>query len=490
MFRFSLFVVLASMACSSDESFELSVELKTDVVPRGEFDRAELRVDGSLRATRVVGEGGFGSGLLEGDRLADLDEAAGQRRVRVTLLQGPATVLEREVLVDLDRDLSVRIVMTRSCQDVVCPDGSRLSCLGGECVDPECVTGTEPSCPDPDCIGPSDCASGASCALPRCESGICLLEGDSAQCEAAQFCDPERGCMALPGEDLDAGMEDAGMDATLDATMDVEPDVEPDVTPPECSVPEDCEPMGECARPSCSGGMCNYTFDDTLCSGTDVCRDGICGPRFDCTPLAGDRDGDGLPDFRDPWPDECNETLLFDDFEDGIDPRLMFRNGSTQEGNEISLPDNGRLHSDAFSDERDVFVEAFFETGDILDTEIWSWGLRMHQIPGAAWVCHIFVNPAAGDTEPRLRHGSRHGEEPYAPAVFPYTDVDLSPGQRYHLQAWVADGTYHCRIVDAIEVRGHTTSVPGAAVPETGGGMQAFTDNVTASVLELRVLRH
>lgn len=499
LFRFlPLGALLLLCSCSTDEVFEMNVELKTDLVSGEEFDVARVFVDGEARVTRQV-QSGFGAAVIDGERVADLREEAGARRIRVELSFDGVSVLSREVLVDLDRDLPVTVVMTRDCLGIVCPDGS-LSCLAGECVEEECVTGEEPSCPEAECENASDCPGGAACAVPSCAFGVCFLAGDSDRCEAANYCAPDEGCRTSSRiVESDAGMMDAGMDSGVDASMeaaadvsqDVAADVAPDVAPPECETGADCLDANECETATCPDGMCIYTADDSLCAGTDVCRAPGCAPLFDCEPRAGDRDGDGVADYRDPWPDDCNSNLLYDNFLAAPDSRFALLAGAMAEAGAVALPSGARLYTNAFPSELEVFVETEIEMGEILTPTQFSVGMFLHDGPAGHWTCHLYAHPATGDARPRLRHGSTHGGEPYAPAQFPYTAADLSVGQRYFLQGWVGDdGFYHCRLADEGSVLEETLSVPGASLPAEGGAVRVVVNSANARVLEFRALRH
>lgn len=227
------------LSCSSG-TVELSVDLRTDLVPGAEFDIAEVQlsrvdfegVDGPMRAPMIA----KGAPISEGVRIADF---AGLSRgtwfLTVTLrTRDGAEVVSRPVQLDLRGDFAVTVLITRSCRGVMCPlaadDPSLTACLGGQCVDPRCSFETPEFCPADQCTLAADCAAPASCAMSACNQGVCLAEETPGVCGGGEFCEPETGCRALPGEPVDAGPADGGMsDAGLDAA-DADADAGPTCT--------------------------------------------------------------------------------------------------------------------------------------------------------------------------------------------------------------------------------------------------------------------
>lgn len=195
--------LLTALGCDDDGALELSVDLRTDFVAGAEFSGLRLE---------LVGEGVTETDVAEpvsyvaGRRFFDLDGlAANERRTIALSLLSPTSevVARREVIVDQSGDLAVTVVMTRDCASVSCPNepgDSATSCLGGRCVDPRCVEGDEEVCLDPLCESDAECMPMNACAAPVCNLGICLYEGLDA-CEEGTYCDPSRGCVAIPGMD-------------------------------------------------------------------------------------------------------------------------------------------------------------------------------------------------------------------------------------------------------------------------------------------------
>ncbi len=241
-----LALAILSGACASE--LELSVDVKTDLVPGVEFDRVRVFLNGAMvaEADASLGESDFGESSLTGERVADLSGLEkGEYELRVVLdVPASGATQERTVLVDLDESLAVVVVLTRDCRNVACPgDGSpsAISCLGGSCVDPTCVTGNEPSCPEPECTENAQCGTSVECAIGICAANVCLEAPSDDRCESGEYCSPEEGCLPVPVRFEDAGTEDAAMEdaAMEDAGRDVGPDASPDVGP-DASVEVDC----------------------------------------------------------------------------------------------------------------------------------------------------------------------------------------------------------------------------------------------------------
>ncbi len=257
----SLFVLWG--CADGDRTFEVSIDLKTDLLPGPEFDSAHIYLGRSLLGVVTFDRGEFGVGdsVRDGVRLIDVDDISADRHsLSVELHDVNGVVASREVSVLVDRDLALIVVITRDCREAMCPgDGSPrdVSCLGGRCVPPECVTGFEESCPPAECRMDTDCPLAAPCAVPRCDSAVCFLIPNHSLCDFGEYCDPNDGCLPEGEMEADAGMDasmDAGVDAMVDAAEDVAPDITEDVGPdPLCGL--DCNP-GPCAagKYDCSGG--------------------------------------------------------------------------------------------------------------------------------------------------------------------------------------------------------------------------------------------
>ncbi|MBX3270695.1 MAG: PD40 domain-containing protein [Sandaracinaceae bacterium] len=189
--------LLFAAACAPDEHL-LVVELRSDLVPGVEIDRVRVLVDGAARAELALGRD---DALASGVRVAETTLPAGAHDVLAVLERNGSAVLERAVRVEVVRATSVTVLATRDCRGVRCPadDATASACLGGACVRPECTPETPEACPAPACRADADCAPAGACAVGRCAGGACLAVGEDV-CGPALYCDPDRGCAALPDE--------------------------------------------------------------------------------------------------------------------------------------------------------------------------------------------------------------------------------------------------------------------------------------------------
>ncbi len=92
----------------------------------------------------------------------------------------------------------VTIVLTRSCEGVMCPNDNPAfdSCLGGRCVDPRCTPETPEFCPPGQCVSAAECGvPDAECVESRCGDGVCLAVPNNALCAEGQVCHGLRGCI-------------------------------------------------------------------------------------------------------------------------------------------------------------------------------------------------------------------------------------------------------------------------------------------------------
>jgi hypothetical protein len=189
---------------------DLVVELRTDMTPGVDFTAIQTDVLGTARSISVpafVGDA-YASDFVV---VADFEDVPmGQTRLRVSLLTDDgSTVVDRTVSVLVEGSTGVQVLITRRCQDVMCPDDE--TCVRGECVPQECVTGTEDVCPDAECMADGDCpASAVSCATPRCLSGSCVDEANDDMCAGGEFCSLTSGCMPVPVMVADGGMDGGG----------------------------------------------------------------------------------------------------------------------------------------------------------------------------------------------------------------------------------------------------------------------------------------
>jgi hypothetical protein len=195
----------------SEESVELFVDVRTDLLPAIEFhavrtevfDRFPQTEDEALDARRRVVTAERGDPFIDGVRAAELGQLEkGVYHVRVRLLdRAGVPILQRIATVTLRTTSVVTITLSRDCRDVVCPaeDPVATECSGGICVDPRCTEETPELCPPPACESAADCpAPMASCVDPRCEAGVCLELSQDTRCMPGSFCDPDLGCFPGP----------------------------------------------------------------------------------------------------------------------------------------------------------------------------------------------------------------------------------------------------------------------------------------------------
>lgn len=184
---------LLLLGCS--EPSTLLVDVRTDLVPGAEFDRAQVQLLDA--AGDVVREAEStveaGDDFVAGRRVGELDQVSGARATfRVSLWLGDREIIARPVRVDLTGGaVAHTVVFTRDCLGVVCEDAARAACLSGECVPDVCTE--EAPCLEPECGANEDCAASVACAAGRCEAGVCF-EVTARACPAGGTCDLERGC--------------------------------------------------------------------------------------------------------------------------------------------------------------------------------------------------------------------------------------------------------------------------------------------------------
>ncbi len=204
------------------------VEVRTDLVPGFEVVAARTSLHRGADTGPPLEM--HGAGLTEGDdalagvRVAELSGLPpGTYTLTVELLRPAGTVAaRRRVAVDLRRDRSVTVLLTRDCGAVACPgsgdDPAATECLGGRCVRPSCTSEQPEGCGEPECTTDGACPAGAPCASAACVEGICVLRARPGECAASEWCHPDDGCTPRPGEDggapdagpFDAGAPDAG----------------------------------------------------------------------------------------------------------------------------------------------------------------------------------------------------------------------------------------------------------------------------------------
>jgi len=237
---FTLAVFLA--ACSSDPSYELSVDLRTDYVQGEDFDTIVLSIDTSPiaegaeeSAETTVTEGALvAADYVGGVRIADVDGMSpGRKHLLLRLQLAGATVASTKALVEFDESRVLTMVVSRSCAGVECPGTDdpteATSCLGGVCVDPECDPDDPMSCGVGECVADADCPDRVACLRAVCVGGACLDDRDDDACGGG-VCSASGTCVGAPA---DGGREDLGS-APRDLGGSSDPDLGPaDMGPPD-----------------------------------------------------------------------------------------------------------------------------------------------------------------------------------------------------------------------------------------------------------------
>ncbi len=258
--------ILVVLGCSSGAP-TLFVDLRTDLVPVVELAEVtvSLEADGATRLEThtVLSSDGF----IRGVRVARFDEApVGDVVVSVQLLAANGERLGiRRTSVSIRGETVATIVFSRSCLDVVCPNGDAAAteCLNGRCVEPDCAVDALENCGDVACTSDTDCPEPTvACGERNCTDGACFIRPVEGACGAGEACSPALGCVLVPdGADagvLDGGVPDASMDdASTDASMG---DASlPDAAEPECTMDVQCD-------------------DGVFCNGVEVCVEQTCVP--------------------------------------------------------------------------------------------------------------------------------------------------------------------------------------------------------------------
>lgn len=188
--RVRLITLALSLLVGCGGQHDLLVDLRTDLIPRLEVDRATVSLDGDAAVDAALDVDA--AGLLAGARIAELTGlSTGTHSVVVELFLGAETVARRPLLVDVTSDLVVTVVVTRDCRAVECGDAE--ACLRGGCVDARCSPEFSDLCPAAECATAADCALPDTCGQARCEAGTCFFTDDGS-CGIDAFCDPSVGC--------------------------------------------------------------------------------------------------------------------------------------------------------------------------------------------------------------------------------------------------------------------------------------------------------
>lgn len=262
------------------------VNLRTDYTAIAEWSEARIALvqpGGDDEHVHTASAANY----IAGARVHTFDGLAqGDYEVRADLLTADGRILgTRRQTFTLVGETIATILITRSCEGVVCPfggDTAATECSGGRCVTPDCSDTNLAACND-GCDVNADCVSPNACAAGFCTTeGACLFEPIEGVCAENEYCDSDLGCLAGPVT-ADAGMMDSSVPG---------PDAGPDVGPSGC---------------------------DPICTGFDICEDGVCVPATGCltegecsdglicrnrrcVPPTQDVDGDGSPASED-----CNE---------------------------------------------------------------------------------------------------------------------------------------------------------------------------------------
>ncbi len=276
--RSCLWLVLLLCACS-DPTYDLLVDLNTDLRPRLDFEHIRVSILEAPDPSLVGEQDDFVPAAdddfltFPGRRVAEfLSLPSGDYVIEVRLLDADGvTVVARVLRIGLTASRVVRVRITSDCLSVVCPgaddSADRTECLGGRCVPPGCTADDPSSCGTPGCFEDAQCGASATCAEGRCVLGECLVTPNDALCTDREYCDIADGCSERPAVPSDAGVDagDPGADAGTDAGVD---------GGPTCT-PATCDDFDPCTTDRCVGGSCTST---PLCGGTDYCRSGVCEP--------------------------------------------------------------------------------------------------------------------------------------------------------------------------------------------------------------------
>src|SRR4051812_15804962 len=117
-------MVLAAPACAP-APHTIHVEVRTDLAPGIEFAVSHVEIFGQGAITRSLATVDHAAlvheSYVRGQRVADVPIADGDYDVHVTLLGAlAAPVLDRIVRAHVAGDLSITVVLTRSCRGVTC----------------------------------------------------------------------------------------------------------------------------------------------------------------------------------------------------------------------------------------------------------------------------------------------------------------------------------------------------------------------------------
>ena len=287
------------LSCAQNTGVELSVDVRTDLVPGRTFIgvRVEhLTLDRARTLNRTDTIATLSQDYFNGHRVADFEGVPrGPQIVEVTLLSADGDeVARRATTVDLSSSYAVTVVLTASCSGVTCPGGDDdptfTACHGGQCVDPRCSVETPEFCGPQTCTSDSECTSPVECGVPSCNVGVCFVRLDDGLCSDGLVCDVD-GCVPDPTMMMmDAGPSDSGPPCSESETF--------------CSDGEDddCDGLIDCRDPDCEAEACD---DGDNCTTDDVCTDAaVCGG----TPVVCDDGNECTDDACDPETGACTSA--------------------------------------------------------------------------------------------------------------------------------------------------------------------------------------
>jgi hypothetical protein len=220
---------LGAAACGEDSRHELSVDVRTDATPGGDFDRALVEVGTASLATSTprataTFEATPAGAFARGVRVAEFESLpAHEYFVRTSLKKGEVLVAQETRVVDLDRDFGLVVVFSKACLGVLCAELD--TCVDGECRGAGQDAGN--------CNADEDCRAllGGACGDVACAGGTCLCT-----------CSLDDGG-ACSSEDCQNGEDDDG------------------------------DSLSDCEDPDCDRLACS---DDDLCTVNDQCLGGAC----------------------------------------------------------------------------------------------------------------------------------------------------------------------------------------------------------------------
>lgn len=264
--------------CGSSEP-TLFVDLRTDYLPVAEMAQVEVSFASNPTVIHEVVEDDY----FRGVRVARFDQLPREPSILRVRVFGPTGALraDQRLEVTFAGSQTVTVVITRSCEGVVCPAGDprATECLGGVCQPPECDPARPETCGEGVCRLDSDCLPEASeCGRGVCREGVCFEVADASSCEADESCSLSEGCVPIDVRDAgpDAGPDDAGTDdAGTDAgPLDAGP-MDPRCGMP-CSSPDSCMTgVWECSgAPTCV--LRDNAADGTMCAASEFGPFGAC----------------------------------------------------------------------------------------------------------------------------------------------------------------------------------------------------------------------